>query len=35
MLYSFINAPKFNGKVRNFFPPKTKSEGKNYAPAQR
>ena len=32
-LYSFINVPKFNGKVRNFYPPKTKSEGKNYAPA--
>ena len=35
MLYSFINVPKFSGKVRNFYPPKTKMEGKNYAPAQR
>ena len=33
MLYSFINVPKFSGKVRNFYPPKTKMEGKTYAPS--
>ena len=35
MLYSFINVPKLSGKVRNFYPSKTKMEGENYAPAQR